>query len=262
MATTVTYKGQTLATVENQTKTLQTAGTWCEDDFTLTDVTQGGAGEWTTDGIANGTEPNGAITISTATTINEYAFSHRTGITSVTAPNVTRIMQYAFQYGATFPITSTSFPSLTTVDNNAFRNARINSIDITNTAQLLKGNRPYGDNNRLTTALFKGNTGDVGPQCFYSCASLTVLDIGFATKINNNAFNGCPLAALIIRTTTVCPLDNVNAFNNTPFKSGGTGGEIFVPSALLSVYPTSTNWSTVNGYGTITWKAIEGSIYE
>lgn len=45
MATTVTYKGQTLATVENQTKTLQTKGTWVEDDFTLTDVTQGGGGD-------------------------------------------------------------------------------------------------------------------------------------------------------------------------------------------------------------------------
>ena len=42
MSTTVTYKGQTLTTVENQTKTLQTAGTWVEGDFTLTDVTQGG----------------------------------------------------------------------------------------------------------------------------------------------------------------------------------------------------------------------------
>lgn len=47
MATTVTYKGQTLATVENQTKVLQTKGTWCEDDFTLTDVTQGGGGDVT-----------------------------------------------------------------------------------------------------------------------------------------------------------------------------------------------------------------------
>lgn len=45
MATTVTYKGQTLATVENQTKTLQTAGKWCEDDFTLTDVSGGGTTE-------------------------------------------------------------------------------------------------------------------------------------------------------------------------------------------------------------------------
>ena len=42
MSTTVTYKGQTLTTVENQTKTLNTAGTWVEGDITLTDVTQGG----------------------------------------------------------------------------------------------------------------------------------------------------------------------------------------------------------------------------
>ena len=44
MSTTVTYKGQTLTTVENQTKTLNTAGTWVEDDFTLTDVTASGGG--------------------------------------------------------------------------------------------------------------------------------------------------------------------------------------------------------------------------
>lgn len=42
MATTVTYKGATLTTVDNQTKTLQTAGTWMEDDLTLTDVSSGG----------------------------------------------------------------------------------------------------------------------------------------------------------------------------------------------------------------------------
>jgi hypothetical protein len=44
MSTTVTYKGQTLTTVENQTKTLQTAGTWVEGDIILTDVTSGGGG--------------------------------------------------------------------------------------------------------------------------------------------------------------------------------------------------------------------------
>lgn len=44
MATTVTYKGQVLVTVNNTTKTLETSGTWCEDDFTLTDVSGGGGG--------------------------------------------------------------------------------------------------------------------------------------------------------------------------------------------------------------------------
>ena len=46
MATTVTYKGQVLVTVDNSTKVLETSGTWCEDDFTLVD-TGGGGGVFT-----------------------------------------------------------------------------------------------------------------------------------------------------------------------------------------------------------------------
>lgn len=42
MSTTVTYKGETLTTVSNDTATLETSGTWLEDDITLTDVTSGG----------------------------------------------------------------------------------------------------------------------------------------------------------------------------------------------------------------------------
>lgn len=41
MSTTVTYKGQTLGTVENETKTLDVKGFYCEDDITLTDVSGG-----------------------------------------------------------------------------------------------------------------------------------------------------------------------------------------------------------------------------
>lgn len=44
MATTVTYKGETLTTVTNQTKTLTTQGKYLEDNITLVDVTSGGSG--------------------------------------------------------------------------------------------------------------------------------------------------------------------------------------------------------------------------
>lgn len=43
MAATITYKGQTLTTAENQTRTLKTAGKYLEDDVVITDVTTGGA---------------------------------------------------------------------------------------------------------------------------------------------------------------------------------------------------------------------------
>ena len=61
MSTTVTYKGSTIATVSNDTATLETAGTWMEDDLTLTDVT--------------GAAPSGNINITSAgvTDVTNYA---------------------------------------------------------------------------------------------------------------------------------------------------------------------------------------------
>lgn len=55
MSTTVSYKGQTLATVSNQTKTLLTEGKYLEDDLTLVDVSGGGATLITKNISANGT---------------------------------------------------------------------------------------------------------------------------------------------------------------------------------------------------------------
>jgi len=39
MSTTVTYKGSTLTTATNQTRVLETAGKYMEDDVTIVDVT-------------------------------------------------------------------------------------------------------------------------------------------------------------------------------------------------------------------------------
>lgn len=39
MSSTITYKGNTLTTVNNQTRVLNTRGTWLEDDITIVDVT-------------------------------------------------------------------------------------------------------------------------------------------------------------------------------------------------------------------------------
>lgn len=75
---------------------------------------------------------------------------------------------------------------------------------------------------------------------------------------------------LILRSVTLWPLKNINAFNSTPFESGGSGGTIYIPKTLYDHlgdgsaldYKAATNWSTIDGYGTITWAQIEGSQYE
>ena len=84
-------------------------------------------------------------------------------------------------------------------------------------------------------------------------------------------FTGCEnLVTLILRQSVIYPLGNINAFTQTPFASGGTGGTIYIPKALYDHlgdgasldYKAATNWSTIDGYGTITWAQIEGSQYE
>ncbi len=105
---------------------------------------------------------------------------------------------------------------------------------------------------------------------FYQCSNLTFADIGSANKIQNSFFIQTALNTLIIRKTTICPLAAVNNFNNTAFRSGGPGGTIYIPKVLYdhlgdgssSDYKAATNWSTLDGYGTITWSKIEGSPYE
>ena len=65
MSTTVSYKGNTIATLDNETKTLTTSGTWLEDDIEITDESSGGGEVLITDTI----DSNGG-TIRTITAAN------------------------------------------------------------------------------------------------------------------------------------------------------------------------------------------------
>lgn len=130
----------------------------------------------------------------------------------------------------------------------------------------------YGCRNadKLTKAFFPNLT-TLGGQSFYYDSKLTTLDIGSA-NIKVNEFNGCTVLGILIlrKTTGIQTLANVNAFFGTKFKSGGAGGTIYIPKALYDElgtgssldYKAATNWSTIDGYGTITWAQIEGSEYE
>ena len=98
---------------------------------------------------------------------------------------------------------------------------------------------------------------------------MTDADIS-GTQVYGNTFSGCSALTTLVLRGGKKSLQNINAFNNTPFKSGGTGGTIYIPKALYdhlgdgtsNDYKATTNWSTINGYGTITWAKIEGSVYE
>lgn len=97
---------------------------------------------------------------------------------------------------------------------------------------------------------------------FRGCSALEAVDFN-GDRLRNQIFLSCThLSTLILRKTDVTAVENTGIFNGTPFASGGSGGTIYVPSSLISSYKSATNWSTIDGYGTVTWQAIEGSIYE
>ena len=109
-------------------------------------------------------------------------------------------------------------------------------------------------------------------SAFQSCSKLKLVDWGVANLIRASVFNdNAALKVLILRrSTAITSLQNVNAFAGSTLASGGSGCTIYIPKALYDHlddgtsldYKAATNWSTIDGYGTITWAQLEGSIYE
>lgn len=269
MATTVTYKGATLATVENQTKTLQTAGTWCEDDFTLTDVTQGGSDMLPTF-IAG--QNVGSYTFNVSQ-IADYQFLDKV-FTYLSLPNVVNSQKDGVFRNATIgtlemenlkvcrnyyfnnlKVQTLNIPNLETCDTSAFETCNIDSLNL---LKLVRAGRTAFKNmpNLLTAVLPSCTT--PGDWSFERCTKLQAVDFTALSTIAQGLFNYCTaLDALILRNTTAVTLTNINAFNNM----GGKAVTVYVPSSLVATYPTLTNWSSVTG-ATLIFASIEGSQYE
>lgn len=247
MSTTVTYEGSTIATVENNTKTLQTKGKYLTDDITLTDTSQSG-GDPAEDikKYANGTLTE--IDLTGVTSVIESVFGYRQNGNElrINAPDLTTVAQYAF-YQST-KITSGYFPKVRDIKAQGFFNTRFVKVAFPN----------------LTTF--------VGPSCLRANSELTAIDLGQVSELTAQCLYNCSkLTTIVLRkSSTITTMANVNVLKNTPFASGGSGGTIYIPKVLYDElgtgssldYKAATNWSTLNGYGRITWAQIEGSYYE
>ena len=180
--------------------------------------------------------------------IEPYAFSNCKSLKSVSVINTDRLAVQGFVFQGCSSLETFAHPYYTTVGERDF-----------NGCEKLKSYFVF-DGNGIWTETFKG------------CKELLGVDCG--TRMSGtraNMFNGCTsLSTLILRNYSVCALVNVSAFTNTPFASGKAGGDIYIPQYLYDHlgdgtaldYQSATNWSTIHGYGTITWHAIEGSQYE
>lgn len=296
MSTTITYKGETLTTVENTTKTLLTAGKYCEDDFTLTDVS-GSSEDALLLALRNQVT---SVEDDTLTSIRSYGLAYMTALTSASFPNLATINSYAFYDDYNIAWDGWQFPKAKTIGNYAFRYCYGLTGDVvlpntvTSIGQYSFANcdgmetfTAEGAISTLGTYTFNGASGHVMAlrECHMpnlgtsialnlnwgsataanACQHLEVCDIGKAKSIAANTFANCyKLQTLIMRRTgSVTTCANVSAFLNTPLRGrSGLTANIYVPSALIDSYKAASVWTTINSYGYVTWNAIEGSPYE
>lgn len=183
---------------------------------------------------------SGDIILTAATKIEDSAFL-RSAITSCEGDTVTEISAGAFRYCN--ELLRVSLPNCTKASsaNYAFANS----------SSLKEIHLPKLSNWTNTQYLA------------YQSTALEVCDLGVVNSMTNNCFNGCTaLRKLILRKTgSICTSNWATAAVFGGIYSNPTQSEIYVPSALISTYESASKWSDLKNLG-VTFKAIEGSIYE
>lgn len=189
----------------------------------------------------------------TLTKVPDFAFYRSAaGFGRFSVPNATSINQQAFYLNGNDSPTVVFAPKATLQSScfygcNALKTCVSKAAGSTNYADLF---RKYSGDLQLEKVDFTApGSGGITNRCFDGAAQLSVL---------------------ILRGQEIYPLRNIAAFSNSSVDSGGAGCTIYIPKALYDHlgdnssldYKAATNWSTINGYGTITWAKIEGSIYE
>lgn len=207
---TLTYKGATIAELNDSgSKTLKTAGKYCEADIGVEYIKTGG---------------------------EDYLEKRLTDtLTSYSNETITSIAASSFQ--ACSKLTSLWLPKVRSVGTNFLLKSGVTKLALPSLA--------------MTLASYT-----------FMQAPLTHLDFTAQSSIAANGLYITTLSVLVLRKQTLVTLANINAFGQSKFKSGGTGGTLYVPQALIADYQAATNWSTILSYESNQILPIEGSIYE
>lgn len=235
----------------------------------------------------------------TLTSIRAYGLAYMTTLTSVSFPNLQTINSYAFYNDYNIAWDGWEFPKAKTIGNYAFRYCYGLTGDVVLPSTVTSiGQYSFANCDHMETFTATGAIGTLGPYTFNgasghvmalreihmpnlgtsialnlnfgsttaanACQNLEICDIGKAKSIAANTFANCyKLQTLIMRRTSVTTCANVSAFLNTPIRGRNSlTANIYVPSALIDSYKAASVWSTIDGYGYVTWNAIEGSPYE
>ena len=240
-----------------------------------------------------------SVSDDTLTSIRSYGLASMSALTSVDFPNLQTINSYAFYSDTNLEMDGWQFPKAKSVGNYAFRYCYGLTGDVVLPSTVTSiGQYSFANCDGMETFTAEGSITTLGTYTFIgasghvmamkechlpnlgtgialnqnfgsttaanACQNLEVCDIGKAKSIAANTFANCyKLQTLIMRRTSVTTCANVSAFLNTPLRGRNSlTADIYVPEALIDSYKAASVWTTINGYGYVTWHAIEGSEYE
>ena len=247
------------------------------DTTTVSSVTVNVSSGASLEDFCNHSFGSGALTIGSSTTrLYPYTFM-RAGISSVSAPSVTRFTDAgansdgtgSYVFARCSNLVSINFPSLTTMGNGGYQFYYCTSLTTVYMPKCNTGTHMFDHCTSLKKIAFfwdssvasasKGMNGNG----FLNCSVLEVADCGYVNSVGATEFKTSPkFVTLILRRSTAATLSNKSAFDGTPFASGGTGGTMHVRKSLIATYKSATNWTTVLGYANNMILPIEGSYYE
>ena len=244
-------------------------------------IETGGSGQWTTDGIADHSEPNGDIHVNRAEIVS-YAF-YRKPIESVCGDDVSQIGEGAFGYCES--LKSIDFKNAESIESQCFReclslesinmpNLRTGAIHMFNGCSSIKEVLLP----EFTGPLYHGFDGCTKLEELYlpkleliqnngvsNCTALRIFDAGYITSLSGwNILNGTKsLEVLILRSEAIVSLNIANGIiTNSALNVDGAGVTIYVPEKLITEYEQATNWCDRFAAGSCVFLALEGSEYE
>lgn len=171
------------------------------------------------------------------TKVGASAFKTCFRIVEINLPKVTNVGNDAFSH--CIKLKNISLPLCTTTGSNAFSYCAFESISLPSCQSLgggsLRGCRQLTSINLPLVTTINGDT-------FYG-TPIQVLDLPALTSIKAYGFGYVDsLHTLVLRNSSVCTLENANAFIDTKIAAGT--GYIYVPDNLVDSYKTATNWVT------------------